>query len=228
MIRVLGGPLAGNPDLWQQIVVFLSAASMLVGAIAALRQTNIKRLLAFSSIGHMGFVLLGIACVSQEGAAALVSYMMIYLIMSIAAFACVMAMRREGKWVENISDLSGLSKTHPVLALCFLVTLFSMAGIPPLAGFFAKFYVIVAALHSKLYILSTIAVLSSVISAYYYLYIVKLMYFDDADKPLDRYVGLELRWITILASTAMVLYIVLPDSVTLASARAAAMIIGAM
>lgn len=212
-VRVLAGPLLNSPEIWQQVVVFLSAASMLVGAVGALRQTNIKRLMAYSSIGHMGFVLMGLAAASLEGIKALTAYMIIYVIMSVGAFACILSMRRQGKLVEGISDLRGLSKTNPIMALCLLVILFSMAGIPPLAGFFAKFYIIIAALHSNLYWLAIFGVVASVISAYYYLNIVKIMYFDDVQESLDKFIHSELRLLMIGSALLLALFVIYPDPV---------------
>ncbi len=224
LVRVLSTPFINNADIWQQILVFLSAASMLVGAVAALRQTNIKRLMAYSSIGHMGFVLMGIAAASQEGIKALVFYMIIYLIMSAGAFAFIMAMRRNGKPVEAIADLSGLSKSSPIMSLCLLVVLFSMAGIPPLAGFFAKFYVIMAALNANLYWLAVFGVLASVISAYYYLNIVKIMYFDEAKESLDKIVFPELRLLMAASALILTVFVFYPNIVMDWSARASTLI----
>ncbi|TAH33077.1 MAG: NADH-quinone oxidoreductase subunit NuoN [Alphaproteobacteria bacterium] len=224
LVRVLAGPLSTSPHIWQQVIIFLAAASMLVGAVAALRQTNIKRLMAYSSIGHMGFVLMGIAAASTEGVRALTAYMIIYVIMSVGAFACILSMRRDGKLVEKISDLTGLSKTNPIMALCLLVILFSMAGIPPLAGFFAKFYVIIAALHSNLYWLAVFGVVASVISAYYYLNIIKIMYFDDVREALDKFIHSELRLVMVGSALLLALFVIYPDPVMHWSERASSLI----
>jgi NADH-quinone oxidoreductase subunit N len=210
-VRFLAYPLNGRWDLWGDIISVLAAASLIVGAVAALRQTNIKRLLAYSSIGHMGFVLLGIAAGNNQGIQGIVLYLAIYVLMSAGTFACVLAMRRQGQLVENISDLAGLSKTHPWMALMLLILMFSMAGIPPFAGFFAKLYVLLPAIQAHLYLLSVIAVLSSVVSAYYYLRIVKLMYFDVPMQPLDKGMDSELSFIMTACSFIISGFVLFPD-----------------
>jgi len=164
---------------WQQIVVFVSIASMVLGAFAAIGQDNIKRLMAYSSIGHMGFALVGLAAGTPAGVEGLLVYIAIYLAMTLGTFACILSMRRAGFAVEQISDLAGLSRTNPVMAFFLGMLLFSLAGVPPLAGFFAKFYVFLAAINAGLYALAVIGVLASVVGAYYYLRIVKIMYFDE-------------------------------------------------
>jgi NADH-quinone oxidoreductase subunit N len=164
---------------WQQIVVFVSIASMALGAFAAIGQRNIKRLMAYSSIGHMGFALVGLAAGTAEGVQGVLVYMSIYVAMTLGTFAVILSMRRDGKFVENIADLAGLSRTHPTMAFFLAMLLFSLAGIPPLAGFFAKFYVFLAAIKAGLYVLAVIGVLTSVVGAFYYLTIVKIMYFDE-------------------------------------------------
>jgi len=169
---------------WQQIVVFLAIASMALGSFAAIGQTNIKRLMAYSSIGHMGYALVGLAAGSAEGVAGVIIYLAIYLAMTLGTFACILAMRRGGRMIEDIDSLSGLSLTNPFMAFMLAMLLFSLAGIPPLAGFFAKFYVFLAAIHAGLYALAVIGVLLSVVGAYYYLRIVKLIYFDA---PAERF-----------------------------------------
>src|ERR1700759_3525091 len=165
---------------WQQIVVFVSIASMVLGSFAAIGQRSIKRLMAYSSIGHMGFALIGLAAGTQEGVQGVLVYIAIYVVMTLGTFACILAMRRDGLAVEAISDLAGLSRTHPTMAFFLAMLMFSRAGIPPLAGFFAKFYVFLAAINAGLYALAVIGVLTSVVGAYYYLLIIKTMYFDDA------------------------------------------------
>ena len=170
------GPVASD---WQQIVTFLSIASMVLGAFAAIGQRNIKRLMAYSSIGHMGYALLGLAAGNEAGVRGVILYLLIYMAMTLGAFACILAMRRRHGMVEDIDDLAGLSKTNPMMAFMLAMILFSLAGIPPLAGFFAKFYVFLAAIESGLYVLSVIGVLASVVGAYYYLRIIKIMYFDE-------------------------------------------------
>jgi len=174
---------------WQQIVVFVSIASMALGAFAAIGQKNIKRLMAYSSIGHMGFALVGLAAGTPEGVQGVLVYMSIYVAMTLGTFAVILAMRRDGALVENISDLSGLARTHPAMAFFLAMLLFSLAGIPPLAGFFAKFYVFLAAIKAGLYVLAVIGVLTSVVGAFYYLTIVKIMYFDEPAKSFQRMPG---------------------------------------
>ncbi len=170
---------------WQQIVVFVAIASMALGAFAAIGQRNIKRLMAYSSIGHMGFALVGLAAGTQEGVQGVLVYMAIYLAMTLGTFACILSMRRDGEMVENIADLAGLARTKPTMAFFFAMLLFSLAGIPPLAGFFAKFYVFLAAIKAGLFTLAVIGVVTSVVGAYYYLAIVKTMYFDDPAKAFE-------------------------------------------
>jgi len=168
---------------WQEIVVFVSIASMLLGAFAAIGQRNIKRLMAYSSIGHMGFALIGLAAATPEGVQGVLVYMAIYLTMTLGVFAVILSMRRQGGMVESIDQLAGLARTHPAMAFFLAMLLFSMAGVPPLAGFFAKFYVFLAAIKAGLYILAVIGVLASVIGAYYYLAIIKVMYFEEPAEP---------------------------------------------
>jgi NADH-quinone oxidoreductase subunit N len=168
---------------WQEIVVFVSIASMLLGAFAAIGQRNIKRLMAYSSIGHMGFALIGLAAGTAEGVQGVLVYMAIYLTMTLGVFAVILSMRRSGGMVESIDQLAGLARTHPTMAFFLAMLLFSMAGVPPLAGFFAKFYVFLAAIKAGLYILAVIGVLASVIGAYYYLAIIKVMYFEEPAEP---------------------------------------------
>jgi NADH-quinone oxidoreductase subunit N len=170
---------------WQQILVFVAIASMALGSFAAIGQRNIKRLMAYSSIGHMGFALVGLAAGTQEGVQGVLVYIAIYLAMTFGTFACILSMKRPGGMVEEISDLAGLSRTSPGMAFLFSMLLFSLAGIPPLAGFFAKFYVFLAAINAGLYTLAVIGVLTSVVGAYYYLAIVKVMYFDEPQKSFD-------------------------------------------
>jgi NADH-quinone oxidoreductase subunit N len=170
---------------WQQIVVFISIASMALGAFAAIGQKNIKRLMAYSSIGHMGFALVGLAAATPEGVQGVLVYMSIYVAMTLGTFACILAMRRDGMLVENISDLAGLSRTQPAMAFFLAMLLFSLAGIPPLAGFFGKFYVFLAAIKAGLYVLAVIGVITSVVGAYYYLSIVKTMYFDEPARDFE-------------------------------------------
>jgi len=184
-IRFMYVPFINVIDQWQIIIVFLSIASMILGALAAIGQNNIKRLMAYSSIGHMGYALAGLATGTNSGMQSTIIYLTIYLIMNLGAFACIFALKKENTYYENISDLSGLSKNHPILSLCFLIILFSLAGIPPLAGFFAKFYIFMSVIESKMYTLAIIGLLTTVISAFYYLRVIKIIYFDKPKKPFD-------------------------------------------
>ena len=207
-VRVMISPFAAVVQDWQQILVFVSIASMVLGAFAAIGQNNIKRLLAYSSIGHMGFALVGLASGSQEGAQGVIVYMMIYLISTLGVFACVLAMRRKGQHLEQVSDLAGLAHNNKALAFVFAMLMFSLAGIPPLAGFFAKFYAFMPAIKAGLYPLAVIGVVASVIGAYYYVRIVKVMFFDEpkaAFEPVRGKAGLVMA-----ASCLFVLLFVLP------------------
>jgi NADH-quinone oxidoreductase subunit N len=168
---------------WKQIIIFISIASMILGAFAAIGQRNIKRLMAYSSIGHVGFALIGLASGTPQGVQGVLIYMAIYVAMTLGTFACILAMRRKSGNVEEIDQLAGLARTQPLVAMFFGALLFSLAGIPPLAGFFAKFYVFLAAIDAKLYTLAVIGVVTSVVGAYYYLRIVKIMYMDEPAEP---------------------------------------------
>jgi NADH-quinone oxidoreductase subunit N len=205
---------------WQQIVVFVSIASMALGAFAAIGQKNIKRLMAYSSIGHMGFALVGLAAGTQEGVQGVLVYMSLYVVMTLGTFACILAMRRDGVLVETIADLAGLSRTHPTMAFFMAMLMFSLAGIPPLAGFFAKFYVFLAAINAGLYALAVIGVLSSVVGAYYYLMIVKTMYFDAPAKSFESMPGL-LRLVLAVTGVINILFFAYPAPL-LGAATAAA------
>jgi NADH-quinone oxidoreductase subunit N len=195
---------------WQQIVVFVAIASMALGAFAAIGQRNIKRLMAYSSIGHMGFALVGLAAGTTEGVQGVLVYMAIYITMTLGAFACILAMRRDGQMVENIADLSGLARTKPTMAFFFAMLLFSLAGVPPLAGFFAKFYVFLAAIKAGLFALAVIGVVTSVVGAYYYLTIVKTMYFDEPAKPFEP-MPYELKAVLGLTGLFNLLFFVYPS-----------------
>jgi NADH-quinone oxidoreductase subunit N len=195
-IRVMVGPFGDLLDHWQQIVWFVSIASMILGGFVAINQTNIKRMMAYSSIGHVGYALIGLTVGTEAGVRGVLIYMAIYIFMNLGAFACILCMRRGETMVEDIKDLSGLSKSHPMVALAFAIFMFSMAGIPPLAGFFGKLYIFLAAIESGMYGLAVIGILTSVVAAFYYLRIVKLMYFDDLvdsfDTPIKRETGIIL------------------------------------
>ena len=197
-VRVISVAFPGILTQWQQIIGFLSLLSMLLGAFAAIGQSNIKRLMAYSSIGHMGFALLGLVAGTQNGVQGVVIYMTIYLVMTLGTFAAILQMRRNGMAVETISDLAGLSRTNGKMAFFLAMMMFSLAGIPPLAGFFAKFYVFAAAIEAHLYVLAVIGVLSSVVGAFYYLRIVKVMYFDDSKGAFDA-ADWTADWVLVLA-----------------------------
>jgi NADH-quinone oxidoreductase subunit N len=205
-MRALIVPFLAVSADWQQIIIVISVASMLLGAFAAIWQDNIKRLMAYSSIGHVGFALIGLAAGSAEGVRGVLIYLVIYVAMNIGTFACILCMRRKTGMVENISDLSGLSKTNPLMALALAIFMFSMAGIPPLGGFFGKFYVFIAAVNAELYALAVIGVLASVVGAFYYLRIIKVMYFDDAAEPFEGPMSLEMRAIIGLCGVFVVFF----------------------
>ena len=180
LIKFMLIPFSNILAEWQTIIIFMSIASMILGSVAAIGQKNIKRLLAYSSIGHIGYALAGVATGVVSGYESAIIYIMIYVIMNIGAFSCLYLLKKDGEYKENISDLSGISKKHPILAISFLLILFSLAGIPPLGGFFAKFYVFTAVLEQQMYALAIIGLLTTVISAFYYLKIIKTIYFDDS------------------------------------------------
>ena len=180
LIKFMFIPFANILLEWQTIIIFISIASMILGAVAAMVQTNFKRLLAYSSIGHIGYALAGVATGVISGYQSAIIYISIYVIMNIGAFSCLYLLKKDGQYKENISDLSGISKKHPILAISLLIILFSLAGVPPLGGFFAKFYVFVAVLEQKMYALAIIGLLTTVMSAFYYLKIIKTIYFDDS------------------------------------------------
>src|SRR5271167_178269 len=220
LVRVTLTAFPGVAGEWRQIVTFVSIASMALGAFAAIGQTNIKRLMAYSSIGHMGFALVGLAAGTVEGANGVVVYMAIYLVMTLGTFAAILSMRRDGQYVENISDLAGLARTNAPMAFFFAAMMFSMAGIPPLAGFFAKFYVFAAAMKADLYGLAVIGVLLSAVGAYYYLRIVKIMYFDEPAKAFDPQ-GAATRVILALSTALLIFYALAPAPLTNAAMAAA-------
>jgi NADH-quinone oxidoreductase subunit N len=205
---------------WQQIIIFISIASMILGAFAAIGQRNIKRLMAYSSISHVGFALVGLAAGTPTGVQGVLVYMTIYVAMTLGTFACILAMRRAGGTVEEIQDLAGLARTQPMVAFFLAALLFSLAGIPPLAGFFAKFYVFLAAIEAKLYALAVIGVVSSVVGAFYYLRIVKLMYMDE---PASSFLPMayELRVVLGISGLFVILFFVYPAPLLAAAAAAA-------
>jgi NADH-quinone oxidoreductase subunit N len=220
MVRVLAGAFPGFVQQWQQIIVFLALASMILGAFGAIGQTNIKRLMAYSSIGNVGFALVGLAAGTQEGIQSVLVYLAIYLVMTLGAFACILALQRNGKPVEEISEMSGLAENHGKLALVLALLMFSLAGIPPLAGFFGKLYVFLAAVKANLMWLAVAGVVASVISAVYYIRIIKVMYFDPAAEKMSPIApGV---W-TVIAISALIItfFIVMPSPLIDAAAAAA-------
>jgi NADH-quinone oxidoreductase subunit N len=220
LIRVLVTAFPGIKPQWQQIVVFLAIASTLLGAFAAIGQTNIKRLMAYSSIANVGYALIGLAAGTAQGAQGVLIYMAIYVVMTLGAFACILSMRREDGPVEDISSLAGLAQTNLPMAFALAVFMFSLAGIPPLAGFWAKFYVFLAAIQAGFYALAVIGIVASVVGAYYYLRIVKIMFFDD---PEEKFLVPQMKESVLMALTALfvLLYVVWPAPLVDAAAAAA-------
>ena len=213
-IRFLYIPFINMIDQWQMIIVFLSIASMLFGAIAAIGQKNLKRLIAYSSIGHMGYALAGLSVGSNEGIQSAIAYISIYIIMNLAFFSCLFMIRKSENYFENIEDLTGLSKNHPILSISLLIVLFSLAGIPPLAGFFAKFYIFMAVIEQSMYFLAVIGLLSTVIAAYYYLRIIKIIYFDPEKEKYDSDHHLGLKVSLAISTIFILFYFIYPSSLT--------------
>ena len=222
ILRVLVEPFGGLVGEWRQIVVFISIASMALGAFAAIWQTNIKRLMAYSSIGNVGYALVGLAAGTEQGVQAVIIFMAIYLVMTIGTFACILAMRVQGEMVESIANLAGLGRTRPMMALALGIFMFSLAGIPPLAGFFGKLYVFLAAVQAGLYTLAVIGVLTSVVGAFYYVRIVKLMYFDEPAEAFDRPMERELSLVIGGTSVAILLFFFYLAPIVAGAAGAAA------
>lgn len=208
-VRVLVGVFPGIVEQWQQIIIFVSIASMTVGSFAAIGQRSIKRLMAYSSIGHMGYALVGLAAGTEQGVQAVLIYMAIYLATTLGAFAGILALRNGNVYVDRIEDLAGLSRTQPALAFFFAMLFFSFAGIPPWAGFFGKLYVFSAAIEGGLYALAIIGVMLSVVGAFYYLRIVKIIYFDDAKAPYESMTA-TLRLVLGVSSVVVLLFWVVP------------------
>ena len=210
-IRFLYVPFLELIDQWQMILVFLSIASMLFGAIAAIGQKNIKRLIAYSSIGHIGYALACVASASNDGIQSSVIYLTIYIVMNLGLFSCLLMLRRNDNYYESIDDLSGLSKNHPILSFSLLVILFSLAGIPPLAGFFAKFYIFKAVIEQSMYFLAIVGLLSTVIAAFYYLRIIKIIYFDPEKEKYDQDHSPWLKFSLILSTLLILFYFISPS-----------------
>ena len=210
-IKFLYGPFLNLFDDWQFIIIFMSVASMILGAVAAIGQKNLKRLIAYSSISHMGYALAGLTTGTNQGVQSSIIYLIIYLIMNLAFFSCLFMLKRNDKFFENIEDLSGLSKKHPILALSFLIILFSLAGIPPLAGFFAKFYVFMSVIEKEMYFLAIVGLLATVIAAFYYLRIIKIIYFDPEQEKFDTSINIGLKFTLIFSTSVILMYFLNPN-----------------
>jgi len=214
IIRILYIAFGNVVNEWQTILIFISIASMILGAVAAIGQTNIKRLMAYSSISHMGYALAGVTTGTNEGISSSILYIFLYVVMNIGSFVCIILMKRKNVYLENIRDLSGLSKNHPVIAFSFTVILFSLAGIPPLAGFFAKFYVFMAVIKSNLFALAIIGLITSVVSAFYYLRIIKIIYFDPEQEKFDPITSKGIRFSLAFSTLLILFYFLNPSSLT--------------
>ncbi len=210
-IRFLYTPFLNLIDQWQTIIVFISIASMVFGAIAAIGQSNLKRLIAYSSIGHMGYALAGLASGTNQGIQSSITYISIYLVMTLAFFSCLFMLRKKNIYYERIEDLSGLSSNHPVLSITLLVVLFSLAGIPPLAGFFAKFYVFMAVIEQSMYFLAIVGLLSTVIAAFYYLRLIKIIYFDKPNEMFETDHSIGLKFTLAISTGILILYFIYPS-----------------
>ncbi|HEV8680247.1 MAG TPA: NADH-quinone oxidoreductase subunit NuoN [Stellaceae bacterium] len=221
-IRFLVEPFGGLVVEWRQVIVFLSVASMVLGAVAAIAQTNIKRLMAYSSIGHVGYALIGLAAATPAGIRGVLVYMAIYLFMNLGTWTVILCMRQRGQMLEDIADLSGLGRTQPGLALALGIFMFALAGIPPTAGFFGKLYVFLAAIDANLVGLAVIGVVASVVGAFYYLRIVKVMYFDEPLVSFDRPIAAELKWVLAVTVVVTMFFILLPDPIVGGAEAAAA------
>ena len=214
LINFMNNPFANITIEWQPIIVFISIASMLLGAVAAIGQKNIKRLMAYSSIGHIGYALAGISTGVTSGYTSSIVYITIYIIMNIGAFGCIFLMKKDGKYLEEINDLSGISKEHPIFSISFLIILFSLAGIPPLAGFFAKFYIFMAVIENNMYALAIIGLLSTVVSAFYYLKIIKTIYFDEIKTPFDKIKNINIVGTIFISCFLLITFFLYPSILT--------------
>ena len=211
LIRFMEVPFANVLTEWQSIIIFMSVASMILGAVAAIGQKNIKRLMAYSSIGHIGYALAGVATGTSSGYISSLVYITIYVVMNIGAFACIFLMKKNGKYTEEINDLSGISKNHPLIAISFLIILFSLAGIPPLGGFFAKFYVFMSVIENDMYVLAIVGLLTTVVSAFYYLRIIKIIYFDKFIKPFDQIKNISITGTIFLSCIILITFFLYPS-----------------
>jgi NADH-quinone oxidoreductase subunit N len=221
-MRFLIEPFGALLAQWQQVIVFLSVASMILGSVAAIAQTSIKRLMAYSSIGHIGYALIGLAAATPSGIRGVLVYMAIYLFMNVGTFAVILCMRQKGKMLEGLNDLAGLSRTQPGLALALAIFMFAMAGIPPTAGFFSKLYIFLAAIDAHLIGLAIIGVVTSVVGAFYYLRVVKIMYFDEPAGAFDRPIAVELKAVLLVAALVTMFFFLLPDPIVGGAEAAAA------
>ena len=210
-IRFLYVPFVNLIDQWQMIIIFLSLASMIFGAVSAIGQKNLKRLIAYSSIGHMGYALAGLAVGTNSGIQSSIIYISIYLVMNLGIFCCLFMMKRKDKFFDNLEDLAGLSKNHPIISLSLLILLFSLAGIPPMAGFFAKFYIFMSVIEQSMYFLAIVGLLSTVISAFYYLRIIKIIYFDPPKEQYDQDHNFGLKISLTIATLLILFYFVYPS-----------------
>lgn len=220
-VSVLMGPFKPLFAEWQQIIIVVSVLSMALGAFAALRQPNIKRLMAYSSISNVGYILLGVASGTEKGIQAMVFYLVIYTVMTLGAFAVILLMKRRDVMVENVSDLAGLGRTQPMMAFAMMILMFSLAGIPPLAGFWAKLYIFIAAIEAQLFWPAVLGVLASVVASYYYLRIVRAMYFDEPAEGLDRMTFGVNRAVALAAALLVAVFSLAPQPLSLAAAAAA-------
>ena len=210
LIKFMYVPFLSVISEWKYILIFMSIASMILGAVAAIGQKNIKRLMAYSSIGHIGYAIAGIASGTENGFKSTLIYIAIYVIMNIGAFACILLMKRGGKYIEQIDELAGASKNHPLMSLALLIILFSLAGIPPMAGFFAKFYIFMAVVESEMYTLAIIGLVTTVVSAFYYLRVIKIMYFDEPKKPFEKRIDYRIHGPLILSCLLLVTFFLYP------------------
>jgi NADH-quinone oxidoreductase subunit N len=220
LLRVMFGPFGHVAVEWQPIIVLISIASMLLGSFAAIAQTNIKRLMAYSSIGHMGYALIGLAAGTETGVRGVLVYLLTYVVMSAGAFACIIAMRRRGLAIEKISDLGGLARNDLPLAALMAIFMFSMAGIPPMAGFFGKFLVFRAAVDANMWTLAIIGVLTSVVGCFYYLRVIKVMFFDNAEDVFDARSG-SLSFVAMATGIFTLAFFIFPAPFIGAAAAAA-------
>lgn len=226
IMRILYDPFFGLSAQWQQVLVVVSVGSMVLGGFAAINQTNIKRLMAYSSIGNMGYALIGIAAGTAEGVRGVLIYIAIYVVMTLGAFAVILCMRQQGRAMEEIGHLAGLSRAHPLMALAMTIFMFSMAGIPPLAGFFGKLYVFLAAVQSGYYLLAVIGVVTSVVACYYYIRIVKLMYFDEPSENFDRQTDDRMSAVLVGTAVFTLFFFLFPGTVVDGASLAAKALIG--